>query len=139
LWETAYTETIIMRSCLRLSNNEGSWSDSDKRLSQSKSMINDTLIQTLHDRATRGEALTDNEQTALEAWYEQQDQAEAAALGTSAPEGSTTLDTLREEIAASVICLREDARRIQARTEEDEALRREINTLSEKLIQTGSR
>lgn len=64
----------------------------------------------LHDRVTRGEALTQSE-----------------------------LDALRVEISASLTRLREDAQRIQAQTEENEALRREINALSKKLTQTGFR
>ncbi len=102
-------------------------------------MIDNKVALHLHNRATSGGLLTESEQTTLEAWYQQQDHAEAAALKILAPEGSTSLDTLREEVAASITRLREDAQRIQARTEENEALRREINTLSEKLTQTGSR
>lgn len=73
-------------------------------------MTKEASAQSLHDRPTCGEPLTESE-----------------------------LDTLREEISASLNRLREDAQRIQAQTEENEALRREINTLSEKLTQAGSR
>lgn len=102
-------------------------------------MIDNKVALHLHDRATRGELLTEIEQATLAAWYEQQDQTEAAALKISAPEGSISLTDLREEIAAATNRLGEDAQRIQARTEENEILRREINALSEKLIQTASR
>lgn len=102
-------------------------------------MTNNTSAQSLHARETRGEVLTETEQTTLVAECKQQDHTEAAIIGTSEPEITGSLDTLREEIAASITRLREAAQRIQMRTEENEALRREINTLSEKLTQTGSR
>lgn len=43
-------------------------------------MISDDLGKQLHDKATRGLALTRSEQTQLEAWYELQDQVEARLL-----------------------------------------------------------
>lgn len=39
-------------------------------------MVSDKLGEQLHDRATRGEALSEEEQAQLEDWYRTQDRAE---------------------------------------------------------------
>lgn len=44
-------------------------------------MVPDELGKQLHDRVTRGEALTAEEQAQLEDWYATQDRAEADQLG----------------------------------------------------------
>lgn len=43
-------------------------------------MESDKIGKRLHDRATRGEALSEEEQTQLEEWYAMQDRAEAEEL-----------------------------------------------------------
>src|SRR3712207_3930932 len=48
-------------------------------------MIADEPGMHLHDRFTRGEALTDEERAQLEARYEAQDRAEAEELGLNVP------------------------------------------------------
>lgn len=48
-------------------------------------MISDEFAKELHDKATRGEPLSNEAQAQLENWYALQDQAESLALGTSAP------------------------------------------------------
>lgn len=102
-------------------------------------MTKDTPAHDLHDRATRGGALTDAERTALEAWYEQKDHEEAALLGPSASAASPTLDALREQVTAALARLQEETQRIQAQADENEALRREVAALSEELAHAGSR
>ena len=101
--------------------------------------MDDTLVQRLHTRAVRGEALTEPERTQLEAWYERQDHAEVAMLTASASAPLAPLDTLREELADALARLREETQRIQAQTDANEALRRENAGLSERLARVGSR
>lgn len=101
--------------------------------------MDDTLVQGLHTRASRGESLTEPERTQLEAWYERQDRAEAAMLTASASAPLATLDALREELAEALTRLREETQRIQAQTEANEALRRDNAALSDRLARAGSR
>ena len=49
-------------------------------------MVSDDFIKQLHDRATRGEILSAEEQKQLENWYASQDSAESKALGLAAGE-----------------------------------------------------
>ncbi len=102
-------------------------------------MIDNTLARQLHDKATRGGTLTEAERAALEAWYDEKDHEEAALLNSSTPGALTTLDALREQLAAALARLREETQRIQAQADENEALRREIAELSERVASTGSR
>ncbi len=102
-------------------------------------MIDNTLARRLHDKVTRGGTLTEAERTALEAWYEQEDHKEGLLLGSSTSAASPTLDTLREQLAAALARLREETQRIQVQADENEALRREIAVLSERLVYVGSR
>ena len=44
-------------------------------------MVSDEVGRKLHDRASRGETLSAEEQAQLEKWYALQDQAEAEVLG----------------------------------------------------------
>lgn len=102
-------------------------------------MTGDTSARQLHDRATRGGALTDTERATLEAWYKQRDHEEAALLGPSASAASTALDALCGELTTALTRLREETQRIQAQADENEAMRREIAALSERLARAGSR
>lgn len=102
-------------------------------------MTDDTLARQLHDKATRGGALTQAERAALEAWYDEKDYEEAALLNSPTPGTLTTLDALREQLAAALARLREETQRIQAQADENEALRGEIAALSERLARSGSR
>lgn len=63
-------------------------------------MIPDPIGQDLHDRATRGQPLTPAEQTQLDAWYAQQDAAEAELL--TIPPTANDLDLLRKRINQAV-------------------------------------
>ncbi len=55
-------------------------------------MVSDNVGQRLHDRATRGESLSSEEQAQLNEWYAEQDRAEAKMLGVT---GAFTLRRLR--------------------------------------------
>lgn len=59
-------------------------------------MTNNNLGPRLHDRATRGETLTFEEQQQLDAWYADQDAAEMLLL--QGPESSTNMATLNLQI-----------------------------------------
>ncbi len=102
-------------------------------------MTEDTLARQIHDKATRGGILTEAERAALEAWYNEKDHEEAVLLHSSTSASLTTLDALREQVAAALARLREETGRIQAQADENEALRREIAALSERLAHSGSR
>jgi len=49
-------------------------------------MVQDDFLQ-LHDRATRGEELTSDEQKLLDVWYSAQDLTEIEVLGSATKEG----------------------------------------------------
>ena len=87
----------------------------------------------LHDRATRGETLTESEQRTLNTWYAQQDEVESALLGSS-PVAS--LSTLQAQVDAALVRLQSVSQRIQILTEENDALRQQNDALVEQLKQT---
>lgn len=77
----------------------------------------------LHDRSTRGQALTAEEQAQLEAWYQEQDQTEFQQLGLTA---STLANTaLSEQIGTTLEQLAKVTARIKTLAAENDALRRE--------------
>jgi peptidoglycan hydrolase CwlO-like protein len=96
-----------------------------------KKMISDDLGQQLHDRSTRGEILSADEQAQLEEWYASQDQAESGTLGLTAVE--PTLSRLQAQVDAALIQLTTVTKRIQDIAAENESLRREIATLRRQL------
>ena len=51
-------------------------------------MMNQQIAQTLHDKATRGGALSAQEETELRAWYAQQDADEMRLFGLSSDQTS---------------------------------------------------
>lgn len=85
----------------------------------------------LHDRWTRGQVLTDEEQAQLEVWYQQQDAEEAKQLHLA----STTVEIsdLQAQVEAALAQLATVIQRVQQITAENEALRREISTLRQQL------
>lgn len=92
----------------------------------------------LHDKATRGEALSPEERVRLDAWYAQQDTAEAAAL--TEPAADQTVAALQAEIAEATTQLEAAARRVRDLASGNAALRDEVATLQRRLAQrTGSR
>jgi len=94
-------------------------------------MVSDDLAKQLHDRATRGELLSAEEQAQLENWYALQDSAESHALGMTAAE--ETAATLRSQVDAALVQLITVTKRVQEIAAENEALRREIIALRRQL------
>ena len=91
------------------------------------------LGQELHDKASRGIALSEDEQAHLKAWYARQDQDEFAKLAESAP--SETLLELRAKVNAAVGRLLTVTQRIQSLTARNEITRQEIAALQQQLAQ----
>jgi hypothetical protein len=90
-------------------------------------MIPDEIGQKLHDRATRGEALTTEEQELLRRWYAHHDQDEMAQLNAApAPSGLADLQSRVQQATALVVV---QAQRIEALTAENAELRQEIASL----------
>lgn len=87
----------------------------------------------LHDRATRGEALSAEEQAQLQAWYARLDREESAALSKGGvPENLVTLHT---QIEMALDQLTTVTQRIQTLTSENADIRREIVSLQARLTQ----
>jgi len=100
-------------------------------------MSRDELAQQLHDKATRGLALSAEEQARLEAWYTEQDQQERAVLG---PTGSSQrLATLHTQVETALAQLLTVTQRIQELTVHNETLRREIAVLQRQLPLASTR
>ena len=85
----------------------------------------------LHDKATRGESLTTEEEAALAAWYARQDQEENALLTSSSH--SAAPDALWDEVRRTLTRLEVTAQQVRAQAEENEALRRDIAALTQRL------
>ena len=97
----------------------------------------DELAKQLHDKATRGLALSAEEQAQLEAWYTEQDQQERAVLG---PMGSSPrLATLHTQVETALAQLLTVTQRIQELTVHNETLRREIAVLQRQLPLASTR
>jgi hypothetical protein len=100
-------------------------------------MSTDHIAQQLHDKATRGIALSAEEQRRLKAWYAEQDQEESVLLGaTSSPRRLTTLHT---HIEAALAQLQTVTQRIQELTAQNEAVRCEIAVLQRQLVHAPTR
>ena len=94
-------------------------------------MNSNSVGERLHDRATRGEVLTAEEQVQLNEWYAQQDLAEAAMLSQpSPPQG---LDALHAQVDRVVFQLGAVTQRIQILSVENDAVRKEIVELQQRL------
>jgi len=97
----------------------------------------DEFAKQLHDKATRGLALSAEEQAHLEAWYTEQDQREHAILG---PRGSSQrLVTLHTQVETALAQLLTVTQRIQELTVYNETLRREIAVLERQLPLASTR
>jgi hypothetical protein len=97
----------------------------------------DELAKQLHDKATRGLALSAEEQAQLEAWYTEQDQQEHAILRpTGASQQLVTLHTHVETALAQLLTV---TQRIQELTVHNETLRREIAVLQRQLPLAATR
>ncbi len=90
----------------------------------------------LHDKATRGVALSAAERERLDAWYAAQDAAEQALLGQDAP--SLTVAVLHSQIAAAVAQLQVAARRVNELAAQNAALQEENAALHHRLAQRAA-
>jgi hypothetical protein len=94
-------------------------------------MNSDDLGQDLHDRATRGEQLSPENQMQLDVWYAARDRAEMETLrGTMQVQDSALLQTQVDVAMEQLTAL---SRRIQKTAAENAALRREITILRRRL------
>ncbi len=94
-------------------------------------MMHDEALKGYHERVTRGETLTFEEQAQLEAWYAAQDRAEEKALGLAAKPSS--LEALQTQVDTALAQLTIVSRRINEIASENDALRRDINALRQQL------
>ena len=92
-----------------------------------------TEPQELHDRATRGVVLSDEEMAQLNAWYVQEDEAEARLLGVS--DGAEKTDVLQTQIKAALTQVAAVTRQIQRLMLQNKELRREVAVLKQRLAQ----
>ena len=93
-------------------------------------MVSDDLGRQLHDRATRGELLSAEEQPLLKNWYALQDSAESDALNLN----KDTLATLQTQVEEALTQLTIVTKRIQEVASENKALKREIVELRRQLV-----
>jgi hypothetical protein len=90
-------------------------------------MIPDELGQKLHDRATRGETLTVEEQEMLQRWYARLDLEEQTQLNAApVPSRLADLQSRVQQASAQVVV---QAQRIDALTAENAQLSQEIASL----------
>jgi hypothetical protein len=103
-------------------------------------MISENTGNYLHDKATRGEILSDEEQALLCEWYRIQDKIESEMLGSVSVSPESGLQNLKTQIGTSLTELIAVTRRIQIIISENEALKHEIAVLHSRLIrQSASR
>lgn len=97
-------------------------------------MGTEDLAKQLHDRATRGKALSPEEQSVLENWYALQDSAEQGTLVLTTNEKN--LAALHNQVEAMLTQLTIVTKRIQEIAAENEVLKREIALLHRQLQAT---
>ena len=101
-------------------------------------MIKDEKGKALHDKASRGEKLSEQEQRQLEDWYAQQDKMELESIQLSV--GEESLSDLQAQVEAALAQLVKLTSRIQQVASENEQLRNENTTLLYQLTkQLGQR
>jgi hypothetical protein len=96
-------------------------------------MENNDLMLELHDKVTRGIALSYVEKTKLEAWYREQDEIESAELSSTAAtasgfDGKEQIQNIFNEIS-------ESKQRISSIVAQNEILRRENEVLRKTLTE----
>ncbi len=87
----------------------------------------------LHDRATRGIALSSEDQAELEAWYTQQD-AEERLLHENGKAAYSARSSLREQIDGALTQLAVVTQQIQMLSQQNENLRQEVSDLQLMLV-----
>ncbi len=90
--------------------------------------------QQLHNKVAHGDTLTEAERSELEAWYVQQDAEESRQLTQADP---SSLISLHEQVDEAAAQMTVTAAHIQTLAAENEAIRRDINALYQKLAQTA--
>jgi len=92
-------------------------------------MADEVNMKKLHDRMTKGEPLSSEEQTALQIWYDEQDRAEDSLLD----QDNADLDAarLREQLNAGLSEVLQAASEVERLAEQNEILRRENEKLRE--------
>ncbi|MEI6261239.1 MAG: hypothetical protein WCR46_15215 [Deltaproteobacteria bacterium] len=101
-------------------------------------MISENAGQSLHDKATRGEILTDNEQILLSDWYESQDEIEVEMLGLARAVPENLTQFLQIRIKTGLEKLMSLTQQIQLIITENEALKREISLLQSQLTRRAA-
>jgi predicted HD phosphohydrolase len=86
-------------------------------------MTSNELAGALHERATRGETLTPAEQSALQAWYAEQDQAESAMLAGAQTHDATAV--LQNQVDATLAQVARTTQQSKRLVRENRSLRRE--------------
>lgn len=99
-------------------------------------MTGDLRAQALHDKATRGEALSAEEQAQVDEWYARLDQEEGAALTKTLP--PQRLATLHAQIDVALAHLLIVTERVQKQLAENEQVRQEIVVLQRQLAQSST-
>jgi chromosome segregation ATPase len=99
-------------------------------------MVSDDAMKQLHDKTTRGERLSAEEQAQLQNWYALQDQIEGQTLGLVTDEKPAI--TLQAQVEAALTQLMTVTNRIQQVAAENDALRREITTLRRQLASSST-
>jgi hypothetical protein len=97
------------------------------------SMQVNTRAQQLHDKATRGLELTEQEQAELDAWYTAEDAAEQQLFGASA--ATPPLAAIQAQVAGAVAQLQVATQRVEELMHSNATLRDEIATLQQRLAQ----
>lgn len=100
----------------------------------SHTMKPEERVRELHDLATRGVALSAEQQAQLDAWYAAEDRVEAALLSRPTPDPALT--GLRAQVEEARVRLGTTTRRIEELATLNEALRQEIAALQRQVAQT---
>ena len=99
-------------------------------------MGDETAVRELHEMATQGQVLPEADRARLEAWYGKQDAEEGTLFASSMAVASVS--GLQSEVEAATAQLLTVTQHVQSLVEENEALRREITSLSQQLMRTAS-
>jgi hypothetical protein len=94
-------------------------------------MVSDELGRQLHDKATRGGALTAQERLQLDEWYREQDAAESQHPDRTTVAAQVTM--LRTQVAEGLAQIQAATADIQSLAASNETLRREAAVLRERL------
>jgi septal ring factor EnvC (AmiA/AmiB activator) len=94
-------------------------------------MIADELAQQWHDKASRGGALSPEEQRQLDEWLAAQDLAESRQLSSADEEPA--LAALRSQVDSALAQVGTVTRQLQQLSSDNDALRREIAALRTRL------